>query len=77
MPLGKVGYVANSTYTVPRGCCSAGRIYDTIENCAYAIIRFVFQDTAIVELIQNKELHIEIKMEAHEDTSLKCSQLRF
>ncbi|SDF33574.1 HIRAN domain-containing protein [Sporomusa acidovorans] len=77
MPLGKVGYVANSTHTVPRGCYSAGRIYDTIKNYAYGIIRFVFQDTAIVELLQNKELYIEIKMEVHEDTSLKYRQPRF
>lgn len=25
-PFGKVGYVANSVHTVPRGCASAGRI---------------------------------------------------
>ncbi len=25
-PVGKVGYLANSTHTVPRGCQSAGRV---------------------------------------------------
>lgn len=73
MPLGKVGYVANSTHTVPRGCCSAGRIYDTIGNCAYGMIRFVFQDTAIVEMLHKNDLHIEIKMEIREDACLKYS----
>ena len=32
--IGKIGYVANSTYTVVRGTKSAGRIYDTFkEEC--------------------------------------------
>ncbi len=31
-PIGKIGYVANSTYTVPKGCRGAGRIYDTFEH---------------------------------------------
>ncbi|WP_425058885.1 hypothetical protein SCACP_35330 [Sporomusa carbonis] len=67
MPVGKVGYVANSTHTVPKGCCSAGRIYDTFGEHAYGIIRFVVQDTAIVEMIDNSAIHFEIKMEVFED----------
>jgi len=48
--IGKVGYVANSTYTVPRGCRSAGRIYDTFDQAFFGVARFVMKDTVIVEL---------------------------
>ncbi|WP_270406173.1 HIRAN domain-containing protein [Paenibacillus timonensis] len=50
VPIGKIGYVANSTHTVPRGCWSAGRIYDTFEQHICGCVRFVIKDTAIVEL---------------------------
>jgi HIRAN domain. len=49
-PIGKIGYVANSVHTVPKGCSSAGRIYDLIGQRADGIIRFVVKDQAIVEL---------------------------
>ncbi|WP_219835441.1 HIRAN domain-containing protein [Paenibacillus sp. R14(2021)] len=49
-PLGRIGYVANSPHTVPRGCKSAGRIYDTFEDKLMGIVRFVVKDTVIVEL---------------------------
>ncbi|MFC5648600.1 HIRAN domain-containing protein [Paenibacillus solisilvae] len=49
-PLGKIGYVANSPHTVPRGCKSAGRIYDTFEDMIYGIVRFIVKDTVVVEL---------------------------
>ena len=34
--LGKIGYVANSSYTVIGECISAGRLYDKIGDIAYA-----------------------------------------
>ncbi len=46
---GRIGYVANSTHTVPRGCCSAGRLYDLFDVNAGGIIRFVVNDVAIAE----------------------------
>ena len=49
-PIGKIGYVANSTHTVPKGCHSAGRVYDRFEDHVCAIVRFVVQDTVIAEL---------------------------
>ncbi|GFN34184.1 HIRAN domain-containing protein [Paenibacillus xylaniclasticus] len=52
-PIGKIGYIANSPNTVPRGCKSAGRIYDTFEQRTGGIVRFVFKDTAIIELSPN------------------------
>lgn len=50
IPIGKIGYVANSTHTVPKGCRSAGRIYDSFEHHICGVVRFVVKDTAIVEL---------------------------
>lgn len=49
-PIGKIGYVANSTHTVPKGCRSAGRIYDSFDQSLCGIVRFVIKDTVIVEL---------------------------
>lgn len=57
-PVGKVGYVANSTTTVPRGCHSAGRIYDTFESHCYGIVRFVTKETVIVELLDKIRMQI-------------------
>ncbi|TMV49571.1 DNA-binding protein [Paenibacillus mesophilus] len=54
-PIGKIGYVANSTHTVPKGCKSAGRIYDSFEHRVSGIVRFVIKDTVIVELTPNIE----------------------
>lgn len=51
-PLGKIGYVTNSTHTVPKGCRSAGRIYDSFEQQVYGVIRFIVKDLAIVELME-------------------------
>lgn len=50
VPIGKIGYIANSTHTVPRGCWSAGRIYDTFEHHIRGVVRCVMKDKAIVEL---------------------------
>lgn len=57
-PVGQVGYVANSTATVPRGCHSAGRIYDTFEQHCYGIVRFVTKETVIVELLDKIRMQI-------------------
>ena len=37
--LGKIGYVANSTYTVLGECFSAGRLYDRIGDRAVAKVK--------------------------------------
>ena len=50
--VGKVGYVANSTYTVARGTKSAGRIYDTFTDECHASIRFIVKDTAIAAVLE-------------------------
>lgn len=46
----KVGYVANSTDTVARGTCSAGRIYEKINNQAECVVSFIIQDCLISRL---------------------------
>ncbi len=50
MPVGKVGYLANSVHTVPRGCWSAGRVYDAFGEETSGAVRFVVGMTAIVEM---------------------------
>ncbi len=45
----KIGYIANSTHAVPRGCCSAGRLYDFFKDHAGGTIRFVMNGMAIAE----------------------------
>jgi len=52
-PVGKIGYVANSTHTVPKGCRSAGRIYDSFDWHISGVIRFIVKDLMIVELSES------------------------
>lgn len=52
-PVGQVGYVANSPHTVPKGCRSAGRIYDLFEEQISGIVRFILKDMLIVELVHH------------------------
>ncbi|MGB9839615.1 HIRAN domain-containing protein [Thermovenabulum sp.] len=60
-PLGKIGYIANSINTVPKGCFSAGRIYDTFHKKTKGIIRFVTKNCAIIELFERKRTKFNIK----------------
>ena len=46
-----VGYVANSPNTVYRGTYSAGRIYDKMENVAYAEVAFITHSSIIAALL--------------------------
>ncbi|MBE6679520.1 MAG: DNA-binding protein [Ruminococcaceae bacterium] len=55
-----VGYVANSTNTVYRGTYSAGRIYDKIEDAAFAEVAFITHSSVIAavlppEAVEEKE----------------------
>ncbi|WP_102400826.1 HIRAN domain-containing protein [Haloimpatiens massiliensis] len=54
--IGKVGYVANSPYTVARGCKSAGRIYDSFEEKITASIKFIVKGVAIAEIHDNSNV---------------------
>ena len=46
-----VGYVANSPNTVYRGTYSAGRIYDKMENVAYAEVAFITHSSVIAAVL--------------------------
>lgn len=48
--LGKIGYVANSTYTVIGESKSAGRIYDKIGNIARAKVVLVTENGSICKI---------------------------
>lgn len=48
--LGKIGYVANSPYTVIGESISAGHLYDKIGNIAYAKIVLVTQTGVICKI---------------------------
>ena len=52
--IGKVGYVANSAYTVKGDTMSAGRLYDKIGKKAKAKIVYVIPDGAICKLIEDE-----------------------
>lgn len=61
----KIGYVANSTNTVYQGTVSAGRLYDKIDDYAYARIMFITHTSAIA-LVLNK-----CDVEKHGDEAVK------
>ena len=48
--LGKIGYVANSPYTVQGESMSAGRLYDKIGDTAEADVLFVLPQSIICRL---------------------------
>lgn len=48
--LGKIGYVANSPYTVQGESFSAGRIYDRIGDSATATVKFVLPKGVLCKL---------------------------
>ena len=53
--VGKIGYVANSTYTVAHGTKSAGRIYDSFNDECHASICFIVKDTAIAIVLKESD----------------------
>ena len=53
--LGKVGYVANSTYCVLGESMSAGRLYDRIGDTAHGIVKYVLQQGILCELLEEVE----------------------
>ena len=50
--LGKIGYVANSTYSVLGESISAGRLYDRIDDVAYGVIKYVLPRGILCELTE-------------------------
>ena len=51
-----IGYVANSVNTVYAGTCSAGKLYDKIDEYAYAEIMFITHSSVIALVIPPEEI---------------------
>lgn len=49
-----VGYVANSVCTVARGTHSSGYIYEKFNDETKCVVRFIFEDLAIAELVKDE-----------------------
>ncbi|WP_339062113.1 HIRAN domain-containing protein [Tepidibacillus marianensis] len=58
-PIGKVGYVANSTHTVARGTRSAGRIYDLFNESCSGQVMFILKGDVIVQLENGNNISVE------------------
>ena len=58
--IGTIGYVANSVNTVYGGTCSAGRLYDKIEEYSYAQVLFLTHSSVIAAVIGNDEVERSI-----------------
>ena len=56
--LGKIGYVANSPYTVAGETMSAGRLYDKIGKKAKAKIVYVIPGGAVCKILTETEKHV-------------------
>lgn len=55
----RIGYVANSVKTVYAGTSSAGRIYDSFDDYAYAQIMFVTHSCAIGLLLDKSDVQAD------------------
>lgn len=62
--LGKIGYVANSAYTVIGDSQSAGRIYDKIGKCAKAKVVLVTERGTLCRLCK-KSIKNKVKTESN------------
>ena len=58
---GKIGYVANSVNSVIKGCMSAGRIYDKIDDGYFAKIKFFSENLVIAKVLSSDEFAEEIE----------------
>ena len=52
--LGKIGYVANSTYSVLGDSMSAGRLYDRIGDVAYGVVKYILERGVLCEIIEKE-----------------------
>ena len=51
-----IGYVANSVNTVFAGTCSAGKLYDKIDDYAYAQVMFITHSSVIALVLSPTEV---------------------
>ena len=54
LSLSKIGYVANSPYTVLGDSISAGRLYDQIDEVAYGVVKFVLPQGVVCEIVEKE-----------------------
>ncbi|MCM1524178.1 MAG: HIRAN domain-containing protein [Ruminococcus sp.] len=67
----KIGYVANSTNTVFQGTISAGRLYDKIDDYAYARTMFITH-SSVIALVLDKD-DVENSNEEKSENKVKVS----
>ena len=60
-----IGYVANSVNTVFAGTCSAGKLYDKIDDYAYAQVMFITHSSVIALVLSPEE--VENQSESKEE----------
>ncbi|MGX8694685.1 MAG: hypothetical protein ACSW71_07265 [Methanobrevibacter sp.] len=58
---GRVGFIANSVNTVVKGCMSAGRVYDKIEDGYFAKVKFITKSEAIAKVLTMDEYLHELE----------------
>ncbi|MDO5590440.1 MAG: HIRAN domain-containing protein [Lachnospiraceae bacterium] len=64
--IGKIGYVANSAYTVLGDCMSAGRLYDKIGDTAKAKVVLVTEHGTVCRLCKKSLLENQKKIKKSE-----------
>lgn len=61
MPLlGRVGYVANSPYTLAEGCLNAGQLYNAFGDECAAVIRFITHSKVIAQVLPSQKLQVQV-----------------
>lgn len=59
---GKVGYIANSPYTVARGTLSAGRAYDQVKKKFYVRVLYICTNQIICKVEEGRKEDLESKI---------------
>ena len=69
---GKVGYIANSPYTVAKGTLSAGRAYDQVKKKFYVRVLYICANQIICKVEEGRkedlESQISRQLKAVDDT---------
>ena len=62
-----IGYVANSVNTVFAGTCSAGKLYDKIDDYAYAKVMFITHSSVIALVLSPEEVENPTESKAEQN----------
>lgn len=54
--LGKIGYVANSSFTVMGECMSAGRLYDKIDDTAIGEVMYITTQGVVCKICEEEPM---------------------